>query len=140
MLQAFLFALLAALGNAVFVFGQKKAATSHSLGFIALATATSMVCLLLLAASQHELTQGLRGNARWAVVSGIGLAVTYMGFYLLYSRFGASYYVLYAILSMISTAILVGVVIFHEPFTRWHWLSLILAVGSVASFTIGQQQ
>ena len=144
MIQALLLALLAAAGNAIFVFGQKKAVGVQSIGFVAIATAVATICLIVVMLMQpgfiHELKSEVRTNLRWGAVSGFGLAVTYIGFYWLYTRFGASYYVLYAVLSILSTAILVGVVIFHEPFGTWRWLSLILAIASVICFSLGQSR
>jgi len=43
------------------------------------------------------------------LVSGLGLFRTYICFHPLYSRFGASQYVLYAMLSIVTATIIAGV-------------------------------
>lgn len=110
-----IFALTAAIGNAMFAAGQKKAvAFDNPFTFIALA---AMVCVFLTVAAaplfgQPNYSSVAKANGWWAVLSGTGLFLTYLGFNLLYSKYGASNYILYAVLSIITTSIIVGVVIF----------------------------
>ena len=61
-----------------------------------------------------------------------------IGFYLLYSQFGAVYYVVYAVLSIISTSLVIGVLIFREPFNAYQAGALILAILAIALFSYGQ--
>jgi len=64
-------------------------------------------------------TKGVRMQGPlWTDLSGVGLFLTYPGFNLLYSRYGASQYVLYAVLSIITTTIIVGIWWLKEPVRR----------------------
>ena len=112
-----LFALIAAAGNALFAFSQKKAVVfDNPFTFIALA---AMCCLMLtiifapLFGQPNYLTV-VKTNWLWAILSGTGLFFTYLGFNLLYSNYGVSSYILYAVLSIITTGVIVGVLILKE--------------------------
>jgi drug/metabolite transporter (DMT)-like permease len=63
--------------------------------------------------------------------------LTYIGFNLLYSKYGASNYILYAVLSIITTSIIVGVVMFKESFNAYHWLAFGSSITTVALFAMG---
>lgn len=136
------FALIAALGNALFAAGQKKAVMlDNSFSFIALA---ALVCVLLtlLAAPMIGPTNyalALRQNGHWALLSGVGLFLTYLGFNLLYSHYGASNYILYAVLSIITTSLLVGVILFKENFNGYHWLAFGSSLVTVVLFSLGNR-
>lgn len=134
------FALIAAVGNAMFAAGQKKAiAFDNPFTFIALA---AMVCVMLTVAAaplfgQPHYNSVLKANGGWALLSGAGLFLTYLGFNLLYSKYGASNYILYAVLSIITTSIIVGVVMFKESFNVYHWLAFGSSIATVALFALG---
>ena len=140
MYGALFFALIAAIGNAMFAAGQKKAMVfDNPFTFIALA---AMVCVFLTVATaplfgQPQYSAVAKENGWWAVLSGAGLFLTYLGFNLLYSKYGASNYILYAVLSIITTSIIVGVVIFKESFNLYHWLALVSSIVTVALFALG---
>ena len=137
MAKALLFALVAAIGNALFVYGQRGTRPSAN-PFIFMLGAV-IVCTLLFGIvtglSRGSLEPNyVAANYRFIVISGVGFFVTFLGFYLLYSRFGASYYVVYAVLSIIATSIGVGVLIYKEPFNVYHGLSILLAIAAVAVY------
>lgn len=134
------FALIAAIGNAIFVAGQKKAIPfDNPLVFIALAAIACVFLMLLFVPlfGQPKYLEALKQNGSWAILSGVGLFVTYLGFNLLYSRYGASNYVIYAVLSIITTSVIVGVVIFKETFNAYHWLALFSSIVTVVLFAVG---
>ena len=58
----------------------------------------------------------IKTNYLWFIASGTGFFLTFIGFYFLYTKFGASYYLLYAVISIITTSILVGIIIFNTDF------------------------
>ncbi|MFT5502663.1 MAG: drug/metabolite transporter (DMT)-like permease [Gammaproteobacteria bacterium] len=134
------FALTAAIGNAMFATGQKKAtAFDNPFTFIALA-AIVCVCLTVAVAllyGQPQYSAVTKENGWWAVLSGTGLFLTYIGFNLLYSKYGASNYILYAVLSIITTSIIVGVFMFKETFNLYHWLAFGSSIVAVVLFSIG---
>ncbi len=140
MYGALFFALIAAIGNAMFAAGQKKAiAFENPFTFIALA---AIVCVCLTVATaplfgQPQYSSVLKENGWWTLLSGAGLFLTYLGFNLLYSRYGASNYILYAVLSIITTSIIVGVVMFKESFNLYHWLAFGSSITTVALFAFG---
>jgi len=139
--SALLFASVAAVGNALFVFGQKKAAVAgHPFLFL---IGASLVCLVLFSVTALLLPEPgmmsfVKRNYLWILVGGLGFYLTSLGFYFLYSRHGASYYVVYAVLSIVATSIVVGVVVFRESFNLYHLLAVITAIATVVLFTIGQ--
>ena len=134
------FALIAAIGNAMFAAGQKKAVTfDNPFTFIALA---AIVCVVITLAAaplfgQPQYSTVAKENGGWAVLSGIGLFLTYLGFNLLYSKYGASNYILYAVLSIVTTSVIVGAIIFKESFNLYHWLALGTSIITIALFSIG---
>ena len=143
MLKAFLFAGAAALGNGLFVYGQRSAPVSTN-PFLFTAGA-STVCSLLFIAAVFVFQRGqemayLQENSRLIVASGVGFFVTFFGFFLMYRYGGASIYTVYAVLSILTTAIGVGVVIMNEPFNVWHIASMATAVATVLLFGIGQMK
>jgi drug/metabolite transporter (DMT)-like permease len=135
-----LYALLAAVGNGLFAFGQRKSVgVTNSFVFI---TITLIVCVLLCTASAPFFGPAnygatLRGNAGWAVLSGCGLFMTYLGFNMLYSTYGASSYILYAVLSIMTTSIIVGAVLLRESLNLYHWLAALSALVTVGLFSYG---
>jgi len=139
--SALLFASFAAVGNALFAFGQKKSAiVDHPFIFIIFSI---VVCLVLFAGTcfllpKPDVLSFVRGNYPWFLISGFGFYATSIGFYFLYSRYGASHYVIYAVLSIVATSIVVGIIVFKEPFNVYHFLSVITAIATVVLFTIGQ--
>ncbi len=137
-----LFAFIAAFGNAMFAAGQKKAVVfDNTFTFIGLA---AMVCVFLtflftpLLGAPNYIAVA-RENGLWAVLSGTGLFLTYLGFNLLYSKYGASNYILYAVLSIITTSIFVGVILFKETFNTYHWLAFFASIVTVVLFSIGNK-
>ena len=79
-------------------------------------------------------------NWPWALVSGAGFYFTFLGFYFLYSRFGASHYALYAVLSILTTSVLVGIVLMGEKVNGYHLAAIGCALVTVLLFAIGQSR
>lgn len=137
-----LFALVAAVGNAMFAAGQKRAIElDNAFTFVALAALVCVILTTLFAPlfGPTNYINAVKQNGHWAVLSGVGLFLTYVGFNLLYSRYGASNYILYAVLSIITTSIIVGVVLFKETFNTYHWFAFACSILTVALFTIGNK-
>ncbi len=142
MFKALTFATLAAIGNALFVYGQRRANPTDN-PFIFMAGAVTVCTLLFITVSllfrdQQEIAY-VSTNLSSIIISGIGFFVTFLGFYLLYSRFGASYYIIYAVLSIITTSVGVGVVIYKEVFNIYHLGALSLAILAIILFFYGNQ-
>ena len=138
-----LFATIAAIGNAIFAFGQKKSAgVENGLLFIAVSAVITVVLLFLFAplTGTFNVENTLKSHWKAALITGIGLFITYIGFNLLYSRYGASQYVLYAVISIITTTIIVGVFMLKEPVNMYHKIAIALATFSVVFFSIGQSK
>jgi drug/metabolite transporter (DMT)-like permease len=135
-----LLALLAAVGNGFFAFGQRKAVgVENTFVFITL-TLSLCVVLCILAApffGNVNYLATLRNNTMWAVISGIGLFMTYIGFNLLYANYGASGYTLYGVLSILTTSVIVGSFLLKEPLNVWHWMGILAAIATVALFSYG---
>jgi drug/metabolite transporter (DMT)-like permease len=140
-LFSIIFALMAAVGNAMYALSQKKTDASASpFLFIILAMALCIVILSTLSMAFPKI--GIRSyivmNYKWIIFGGAGLALTFTGFYLLYSRFGPSYYILYAVLSIITTSVIVGVFVLKERMNIYYALSVATAVTTIILFTIGK--
>ena len=139
----FAFALLAAVGNAMFAMGQKKTQSiGNSLVVIALSASICLVLTLVFLAitgGLDEITVGFRSNWTWILMSGVGLFLTYLGFNLLYARYGATSYVFYAALSVITTSFIVGVLILKEAVNIYHLLAGVAALISIALFSQGNR-
>jgi drug/metabolite transporter (DMT)-like permease len=137
-----IFSLLAALGNALFAAAQKKAVAASN-PFSAL-VASAVVCVILAAATvpvfgKANYSSLLRKEVLWVVAGGIGLYLTYLGFNLLYTRCGASYYVLYAVFSMVATVLVVGALVFRESLNAYQWAAVVSALFTVVLFSMGQK-
>ncbi|NCD05933.1 MAG: transporter [Spirochaetia bacterium] len=137
-----IYALIAAIGNAFFAFGQKKATVNNSLLFVGL---SAIVCIILtflfipFFEKDIKTLQLIKTNWPWILISGIGLFLTYIGFNLLYGNFGASAYIFYAVLSIITTSVIVGIIIFKEKINIYHIISMILAIATIILFTYGNK-
>ncbi|MDD2468788.1 MAG: hypothetical protein PHI97_32845 [Desulfobulbus sp.] len=134
-----IFATIAAVGNAMFALGQKKSVgVDNGLIFIVLSAVIAVLLSLLSApfVGKFDIESTIKGNWNALILSGFGLFFTYLGFNLLYSRYGTSQYVLYAVLSIITTTIIVGVFWLKEPVNVFHKM----AIAAVILFSIGQSK
>ena len=137
------YATVAAIGNALFALGQRKSAgVENGLLFVGLAALVAMAGALACAPLVGAVAVGPTLRAHWKAIlgSGLGLFLTYLGFNLLYTRYGASQYVLYAVLSILTTTIGVGILWLKEPVTFYHKLAIALALAAVVLFSIGQSK
>lgn len=143
LLPALSVALLAAVGNGLFAYGQRRAdVVANPFLFIMPAL---IVCLFFSALSMPFMPAAdgesyLRRNWHWGLLGGVGFYLTHLGFYFLYTRFGASHYALYAVLSILTTSVLVGIVLMGERVNGFHWAAIGCALLTVALFAIGQSR
>lgn len=136
-----IFATIAAVGNAMFALGQKRSSNvENGLLFVGLSALVAVLTSLIVAPflGAININNMLRYNWKSIVLSGFGLFLTYLGFNLLYSKYGAAQYVLYAVISIITTTIIVGVFWLNEYVNVYHKIAISLAVVSVILFSIGQ--
>ncbi len=90
------YAAIAATGNALFAVGQKQSSgVGNGLLFVAMSALVAFALALGCAALLGPIEPGtvIRGQWRSLLLSGVGLFLTYLGFNLLYGRFGTSPYV-----------------------------------------------
>ncbi len=135
-----LFATVAAAGNAMFAYGQKQS-SGVSNGLLYVGASALVACLLALCASPAvgpTNLEGIRQNWGLVAVSGVGLFLTYLGFNLLYVNFGVSQYVLYAVISIVTTTVVVGFLVLKEPMNGYHNAAIVAALVTVVLFSIGQ--
>ena len=136
-------ALLAAVANGMFVYGQRRSEVAENpflFMLFALLACTALFGLAVVVSPRTHVRDYLSRNYLWILLSGIGLFFTFIGFYLLYSRYGASYYTLYAVLSIVTTSVVVGVVILKEGLNVYHILAVVTALATVALFALGQNK
>ena len=137
---ALLLALLAAGGNALFVYAQKRAdlpqnpllllAGAAFVAFVVLGTYSAV-------AGVPDVAEYARTRGVWMLLTGIGLALTFVGFNFLFNRFGASYYTLYAALSILTTSVGIGFLAYREPVNGWIVAATGAALVAIALLGIG---
>lgn len=140
---ALLIASTGASGNAFFAWCQRKAMTDTSpLVFVAMVAATYLFGAIVTVAILARVNPGQVTVAGWpwAVGGGLGLYITVLCFYFLYTRFGTAYYALYAVLAILTTTLYVGQVVLREPINRFHLISIALAIGAVVTFSLASNR
>jgi drug/metabolite transporter (DMT)-like permease len=140
MLKPLLFAALAAFGNALFVYGQRGTTPPANpflfvLGAVAVCTVMFAVAAMLYRVGDE--VAYFAGHWKWVLISGTGFFLTFVGFFLLYTNFGASQYTLYAVISILTTSLGVGVLVYREHFNMYHAAAMVLAIAAIALFTYG---
>ena len=139
--KVIIFAGLAAIGNAIFVYGQRSSTVSSNPYLFMTAAVTLCAFMFMVAALLSDnsgTTVYLKQNLWPIIISAIGFFLTFIGFYLMYSRVGAHAYTVYAVLSILTTSVVVGMVIFRESFNAYHVASIGLAVLAVFFYGYGQ--
>lgn len=139
-----LYATIAAVGNALLSYGQKKAApVSNLYFFLGAAALVFFVCNIIAgfvtktdSISASKILSGSK-ELFWAIVCGVALFVLYFAINNLLVKYGASMYVVYSVVSIFTTSIVVGVCIFKEKINIWHVLGIIMSCVAVALITIG---
>ena len=138
---AFVLALTAAIGNALYAFGQKKAVPHENpfvFGVFSLAVGSILLSVVALFFNTNNIGSYFAENFKWFTVSGLGYVLLNIGLFFLYRNFGASYYSLYAILSIMTTSILLATIVFHEKMNFYYWVSLSFAGLTIFFFLKGQ--
>jgi drug/metabolite transporter (DMT)-like permease len=137
-----LFASIAAAGNGLFAYGQRQSAEVSN-GLLFVGASASVACLLALLTSPAVgpvNLESIRQNWVLVAVSGVGLFLTYLGFNLLYSNFGVSHYVLYAVMSIVTTTVVVGFLLLKEPVNVYHKAAIVAALVTIILFSVGQSK
>jgi drug/metabolite transporter (DMT)-like permease len=136
------FAAIAAIGNAMFALGQRQSAVVGN-GMLFVGASAILALLLCLVTAPLVGTMdlaALRSYWRSILLSGIGLFLTYVGFNLLYARFGTSPYVVYASLSILTTTVGIGFLYLREPMNPYRVAAVLLALGAIVLFSLGQSR
>jgi len=134
-------AFMAACGNALFVYGQRVAGHSSNPFLYMVGAVTTGAIFFLISALVWQSQDNfgyLAANAMAILLGGVGFFVTFLGFYLLYSGYGASQYALYATLSILTTSLGIGVLVFREQLNIYQIVAMLLAVASIALWTYGR--
>jgi drug/metabolite transporter (DMT)-like permease len=136
-----LVAAIAAIGNAVFAIGQRQSAgIANRLTIVTLGAGLAVLLAMLTAPLLGTPDYGPALRRSWPAValSGVGLFLTYLGFNLMYARYGASSYVVYAVLSVLTTSVGVGGFYFGERFTAYHYAAMLSAVVTLVLYSLGE--
>jgi drug/metabolite transporter (DMT)-like permease len=134
---------IAALGNALFAVGQRQSAgIANGLLFVGASACIACALSVLCAPMVGPFGVGALVRDHWksVLLSGAGLFLTYVGFNLLYTRFGTSPYVVYAALAIITTTVGVGFLYLREPVNGYHIAAVLLAAAAIVMFSIGQSR
>lgn len=141
LLLPLLFALIAAVGNALYALAQKRAANFPN-GLVFVGSAVCIAMLLAWCAAfvtgPIDLASLVRLQAKNVLLGGVGLFGVYIGFYLMFSRYGVSSYILYAVLSILTTTVIVGILWLHEPVNLMRIFSIALAIAAVALYSLSE--
>lgn len=138
----FAFALFAAIGNVFYVLGSRKTTDAPNpvlFTFVAMTVGLALFLAAWLAFGTRGTGEFLRRSGGWAVLAGVGIFMTFYGFYLLYSRFDTSYYALFVVTSMLLTTLVLGAWILREPINLYGALSIVAAVASIAFFWMSKR-
>jgi len=143
MFKMLLFATLAAVGNAIFVYGQRGAGQSAN-PFLFTFGAVIVCVVFFVAANLIYKSPGdmnyVSANAVNMVIAGFGFFLTFIGFFLLFNNYGATAYALYAVLSILTTSVGVGIWIYREPMNVYHVAAIGLSILAIVVFTYGQSK
>ena len=142
-MSALAVALLAAVANGMFVYGQRRSEIAENpfvFMLLALVVCTVLYGAAALFSTRVQIAGYVSRNYRWILLSGTGLSLTFIGFYLLFTRHGATYYTLYSVLAVLTTSIIVGIVMLREHFNTYHLLAIVTALATVAFFALGQSK
>ena len=142
-MSALAVALLAAVANGMFVYGQRRseiAGNPFVFMLLALVVCTALYATAVSLSPKAQIVGYISRNYRWVLLSGCGLFLTFIGFYLLFTRHGATYYTLYSVLAVLTTSIIVGIVMLREHFNTYHLLAIVTALATVAFFALGQSK
>lgn len=139
--KVFVFSGIAALGNAIYVYGQRSAVVSGN-PFLFMAGAVTLCAFMFVIASllsgASATTIYLKQNYWPITISAVGFFITFIGFYLMYSRVGANSYTVYAVLSILTTSVGVGMIIYREPINLYHVISILFALLAVGFYGYAQ--
>lgn len=138
---AFTLALTAAIGNALYAFGQKKAGSHENpfvFGVFSLLIGSVLLSFVSLFFATNNVGRYFVDNFQWFTISGLGYVLLNIGLYFLYRNFGASHYSLYAILSILTTSILLATIVFNEKLNAYYWISICFAGLTIFFFLKGQ--
>jgi drug/metabolite transporter (DMT)-like permease len=138
-----LFALTAAVGNAIFALAQRRAAGAHNgiaMTASSVIVAVALLCCVAPMTGQLHLAELVATQGKNLLLGGFGLFLVYIGFYLMYSRFGVSPYILYAVLSILTTSVIVGILWLKEPINGLRIASIVLALVSVILYSLSETQ
>ncbi len=138
-----IYAFIAAIGNSLFAIGNKKTEGLDN-PFVFVAICTTAAVILSFASmplfGQSNYISAFKEHWFWAALSGVGLFLTNVGFNLLYTKYGAGFYILYAVIAIIMTALVVGLVIFKETYNLYHWAAFLFALITIVLFSLGQSR
>ena len=139
--KVLVFSGIAALGNAIYVYGQRSAVVSSN-PFLFMAGAVTLCAFMFVIASllsgTSTTTIYLKQNYWPITISAVGFFITFIGFYLMYSRVGANSYTVYAVLSILTTSVGVGMIIYREPINLYHVISILFALLAVGFYGYAQ--
>ena len=139
--KVLVFSGIAALGNAIYVYGQRSAVVSSN-PFLFMAGAVTLCAFMFVIASllsgTSTTTIYLKQNYWPITISAVGFFITFIGFYLMYSRVGANSYTVYAVLSILTTSVGVGMIIYREPINLYHLISILFALLAVGFYGYAQ--
>jgi drug/metabolite transporter (DMT)-like permease len=138
-----LWALLAAVGNGLYVYGAKKASTGNSTYLFitgVLVCAAALVAAMSLTEKSGDAAAMFQRTWPFMLLSGVGAAVTFIGFQGLFSTYGPSQYSVYAMFALLTTSIGVGVIVFREKFNIYHGLAMVCALAALVFFFLGQNK
>ena len=141
-LIAFSFALFAAMGNVFFVLGSRRGGSApNPLAFTAGAMTVSLTLFALgwLLLGPRGSLEFYKRSGGWIALSGLGIFMTFLGFYLLYSRFGTSYYTLFVVTSMVLTTLVLSLWILREGINAYGIASVVAAMVSIFFFGMSKR-
>lgn len=141
--NALLVALIPAVGNALYAYGQRQARGVDNdmlYVFLSVAGAAALALALSFLWGPVRPLAMVRANLAPLAISAAGLAIVYVGFYLLFSRHGAGAYFHYAALSVLTTTVGLGFWWYRERFNWLHVAAVALMTAGMGVFYLAQKR
>jgi drug/metabolite transporter (DMT)-like permease len=138
-----LWALFAAVGNAIYVYGARKAVTGQSTYLFitgVLVCSAAMVAAMSATTKQPDAAEMFQRTWPMMLLAGAGAAITFIGFQGLFANYGPSQYSVYAMFALLTTSIGIGVLVFKENFNIYHGLAMVCAMAALVFFFLGQNK
>lgn len=133
--------ILAAVGNAMVAYGQRKAIVNFNpylFGAGSLLLASIILFTIGNTTNKSSIIGYIKVNYLPIVISAIDLSTLNVFLIILYQRYGTGYYTLYSSFAILTTSIVLAIYIFKEEFNLYYLISTCFAFVTIIFFMKGK--